>query len=75
MRKRFDDEETRVCERVKAIREARGKTQTEVAEAIDMNRTSYALMEQGKRKVMALELASLCEYYTVPYSRLFTGDN
>lgn len=73
MRKRYDDEESRASERVKAIRQARGKSQVEVAQAIGMNRTSYVLMEQGKRKVMALELAALCEYYRVPYKELFEG--
>lgn len=70
-RKQYGDEEARVSECVRVIRESRGKTQAEVARAIGMNRTSYVLMEQGRRKVMALDLAALAEYYSVPYESLF----
>ena len=58
---------------IRSMREAKDQTQEEVARAIGMGRVSYSQMETGSRKVMALELAALCEFWRVPYEAMFVG--
>jgi transcriptional regulator with XRE-family HTH domain len=55
------------------MREAKSQTQEEVSKAIGMGRVSYSQMENGSRKVMALDLAALCEFWKVPYEAMFIG--
>ncbi len=58
----------------KLVKEARlkqGQTQSFVADKIGMTRSSYCLMENGKRKIMALELAALCELWGKSYNEMF----
>ena len=49
----------------------RGQTQAECAEAMGVGRVAYVQMENGPRKIGALELAKLCEFWRMPYNRLF----
>lgn len=57
----------------RAVREAKGQTQAQAAKAIGISRVAYCQMENGKRKVAALELAALCEFWKVPYKTLFVS--
>ena len=56
---------------IKKTRVEQGQTQGFIAEKLGMNRTSYCQMENGKRKVMALELAALCELWGKSYNEMF----
>ena len=58
---------------IKSMREAKGHTQEQIAKVMGMSRPSYCQLEAGKRQVMALELAALCEFWGVPYERMFVG--
>ncbi len=56
---------------IRAERKNRRQSQQAVADAIGMKRVVYSQMENGPRKIMALELAALCEFWKVSYSTLF----
>ena len=52
-----------VAERLRQARESLGFTQDEVAEALEIPRTSVHAFEAGKRKVSAVELRRLSRLY------------
>lgn len=59
--------------RLRIVREARGLSQDDVAKYLDIPRPSLTLMEMGKRRVQALELASLSRLYGVSVTSFLEG--
>ncbi len=55
--------------RLKEARKYLGLTQEEVARSISMSRTALVEIENGQRKVEALELSRLAKIYRQPVSR------
>lgn len=56
---------------IKKTRLEQGQTQGFVADKLGIRRTSYCQMENGKRKIAALELAALCELWGKSYNEMF----
>jgi transcriptional regulator with XRE-family HTH domain len=56
-------EQTKLAQKLKAAREEAGLSQEEVAEKLDLPRPAISQMENGNRKVQALELARLAKLY------------
>ena len=59
---------SRIGERVRTARTGTRRTQDEVADALDVDRSSVVRIEAGQRKVSALELAAMAELFDVPLS-------
>lgn len=59
--------------RLRIAREARGMSQDDVAKYLNIPRPSLTLMESGKRRVQALELASLSRLYGVSVASFLEG--
>ena len=57
--------------RLKALRLAAGKTQQELAGALNISRSAYALYETGKRQLNYEILVALADYYHVSLDYLF----
>ncbi|MCK2240768.1 MULTISPECIES: ImmA/IrrE family metallo-endopeptidase [unclassified Crossiella] len=55
-----------IGERVRMARAGARRTQDEVAAVLEVDRFSVGRMESGQRKVSALELARLAEFFEVP---------
>ena len=73
----MNDNQTRrttLCARLKEAREYRGFSQEEVAKHLSIPRTAISLMENGTRRVEALELRRLAELYRTSMDDL-TGNN
>lgn len=64
----------RFLRRVKALREATGNPQTLVADEIEMNRSSYADLETGTKRVDIDKVFQLAEYYEVTVGFLLNGE-
>lgn len=56
-------EQAKLAQKLKAAREAAGLSQEDVAEKLDLPRPAISQMENGNRKVQALELARLAKLY------------
>lgn len=67
------DDRARLATRLKEAREYLDLSQDEVAKAIGMPRSALSLIENGQRKVEALELQRLAEIYQRPVGH-FTGE-
>ncbi|MGI5894576.1 MAG: helix-turn-helix domain-containing protein [Candidatus Merdivicinus sp.] len=52
-------------ERLKILRQEKGKTQSEIAEMIGVKKLAYIHYEQGRRKLSADALIILARYYDV----------
>lgn len=63
-----------LCARLKEAREYRGFSQEEVARHLDVPRTAVSLMENGSRRVEALELRRLAKLYQTTMETL-TGED
>lgn len=60
--------------RIRDLRERHGLTQEEVAHHLGLNsRAQMSFLESGKRRVLALEAASLARLFKVPLERLMEG--
>src|SRR4051812_41274633 len=55
-----------IGEFLRALREARGLTQGDIAEALDVDKTAVSKIEGGTRALTAKELITLADYYTIP---------
>jgi len=53
------------CDRIKALREDADKTQTELAEYLNIAQNTYSQYENGKREIPLSCLIKLCKYYNV----------
>lgn len=60
-----------LCRRLKALRLAAGKTQQELADALRISRSAYALYETGKRQLNYEALTALADYYHISLDYLF----
>ena len=60
-----------VCGRLKALRLAAGKTQQELADALRISRSAYALYETGRRQLNYEALVALADYYNITLDYLF----
>lgn len=67
------DATTILAGRIRIAREARRISQDDVATHLGIPRPSLTLMEMGKRRVQALELASLSRLYGVSVSSFLEG--
>ena len=63
----------KLCERLRAAREYLGLSQEEVAQRIGLPRPAISQIENGNRRVDAIELATLARLYQRPASH-FTGE-
>lgn len=52
-------------ERIKELRQDRDKTQTEIAEYLQIDQSYYSKYERGKHPIPIEILTSLCKYYGV----------
>ena len=68
-----DDARKILCERLRGAREYLGLSQEEVAQAVGLPRPAISQLENGNRRVDAIELANLAKLYQRPIS-YFTGE-
>lgn len=54
-----------VCKRIKLLRETKNMTQKEVAEALDMPKSTYAHYEDGSNEPKISVLIKIADYYNV----------
>lgn len=59
--------------RIRALREAKGWTQTDMAVTLDLNRGHISDMEQGKREPGLITLQILARGFGITMSRLLKG--
>jgi len=64
----------RFLQRVKMLREANGNPQVSVADEIEMNRSSYADLEAGLKRVDIDKVFMLADYYEVTVGFLLAGE-
>ncbi len=62
----LDDRQRRLAERLREVREYLGLSQQFVAEHAGISRVAVSAIENGKRKVEALELEALASLYKYP---------
>jgi transcriptional regulator with XRE-family HTH domain len=55
-----------IGEFLRGLREERGLTQGDIAEALDLDKTAISKIERGARSLTAKELITLADYYTIP---------
>lgn len=67
-----DDLLTRLGDRIRKLRKARGWTQAEMAEKIGLDRSFLADVERGKRNVSILNLELIAHGFEISLSQLFT---
>lgn len=60
-------------ERVRAIRESKGKTQIQVAIDVDINRGYLSEVENGHKEMTLHMMADLASYFDMSLSELLTG--
>lgn len=58
-------------ERLKQLRLSHGYTQQDIASALNISRSAYALYESGKRQLNYGSLAALADFYAVSLDYLF----
>jgi transcriptional regulator with XRE-family HTH domain len=63
---------TRLGDRIRKLRKARGWTQAEMAERVDIDRSFLADVERGKRNVSVLNLELIAHGFKISLSQLFT---
>jgi transcriptional regulator with XRE-family HTH domain len=68
-----DEARRRLAERLREAREYLGLSQEEVAQHVGMPRPAVSQVENGNRRVDAIELAKLAKLYQRPVS-FFTGE-
>jgi transcriptional regulator with XRE-family HTH domain len=68
-----DDDRKSLGARLREAREYLGFSQDEVARTVGLTRSAMSLLENGQRKVDALELKRLAEMYQRPVAE-FTGE-
>jgi transcriptional regulator with XRE-family HTH domain len=56
--------------RLREARQYRGYSQKEIADILEVSRSTISLMENGRRKIEATELQKLAEFYDVSIDRL-----
>ena len=60
--------------RVKLLREGQGHPQTRVADDLEMNRSSYADLETGMKRVDIDKVYKLADYFEVTVGFLLNGE-
>jgi transcriptional regulator with XRE-family HTH domain len=71
-RERTEDQE-RLAERLREVREYLGLSQEFVAQQTNVSRAAISAIENGKRKVEALELTALAALYKYPVTYFLDG--
>lgn len=61
--------------KIRQIREAKNKTQQELAEALDIAQSAYNLLERNKRKIEAKELLIIAEFLQTPIEDFFKQES
>lgn len=67
------EQSVRVGQNLEKIRNARDKTQAEVAEFLGMSRVTYAMIENGTRELTTSEAEKLCEFFSINLNDLLSG--
>jgi transcriptional regulator with XRE-family HTH domain len=63
---------TRLGDRIRKLRKARGWTQAEMAERVGIDRSFLADVERGKRNVSILNLDLIAKGFKISLSQLFS---
>jgi transcriptional regulator with XRE-family HTH domain len=63
---------TRLGDRIRKLRKARGWTQAEMAERVGIDRSFLADVERGKRNVSVLNLELIAHGFKISLSQLFS---
>jgi transcriptional regulator with XRE-family HTH domain len=63
---------TRLGDRIRKLRKARGWTQAEMAERVGIDRSFLADVERGKRNVSILNLELIAKGFKISLSQLFS---
>jgi transcriptional regulator with XRE-family HTH domain len=63
---------TRLGNRIRKLRKARGWTQVEMAEKVGIDRSFLADVERGKRNVSILNLELIAKGFKISLSQLFS---
>jgi transcriptional regulator with XRE-family HTH domain len=63
---------TRLGDRIRKLRKARGWTQAEMAERVGIDRSFLADVERGKRNISVLNLELLAHGFKISLSQLFS---
>ncbi len=61
--------------KIRQIREAKNKTQEELAEALGIAQSAYNLLERGKRKIAVNELLKIAEVLQTPIESFFKEES
>lgn len=64
-----------VCEKIKLVREARGKTQAQVAKSLGLSVTSYAKLKRGDVDMTLTRLQRVCQVLSLKPFVLFLNCN
>lgn len=71
----MEDLYKKLGKRIKEIREAHGLTQEKIAELLDISRPTVSQMENGDRKITAIELKRLSEIFNLSADALLDLEN
>jgi transcriptional regulator with XRE-family HTH domain len=63
---------TRLGDRIRKLRKARGWTQAEMAERVGIDRSFLADVERGKRNISVLNLELIAHGFKISLSQLFS---
>jgi transcriptional regulator with XRE-family HTH domain len=63
---------TRLGDRIRKLRKARGWTQAEMAERVGIDRSFLADVERGKRNISILNLELIAHGFEISLSQLFS---
>jgi len=63
---------TRLGDRIRKLRRARGWTQVEMAEKVGIDRSFLADVERGKRNISVLNLELIAKGFKISLSQLFS---
>lgn len=63
---------TRLGDRIRKLRKARGWTQAEMAERVGIDRSFLADVERGKRNISILNLELIAHGFKISLSQLFS---
>lgn len=62
-----------LCRRIRGLREASGRTQMQVAEALSVSQAAYSRLEKGEVEISLSKLFVLAELYGISLHGLIDG--
>lgn len=66
---------TKVGDRIRQLRNAKGISQEELAHLADLDRTYITSVENGKRNISIVNIEKICEALEVSLNRFFDTNN